>query len=351
MLEVKDINVQFGNFSLKSVEFSVSKGDYFILLGVSGAGKSMILETIAGLVKPDSGSILLDGKDITRAKIQNRSVGLVFQDHAIFPHMTVRENIGYSLYGISLAHDERKKRIEEIAGQMNIISLLGRRPSTLSGGELQRVALARTLIQHPAVLLLDEPLASMDIQLRSELRSLLRQLNRTGQTIIHVTHDYEEAISLGNKIAVINNGIILQQGSPEEVFHHPASEFVAHFTGARNFFPAVPVKDAECSEAWVSGSVKVKLTSQTVKNEGFVLIRNEDIFLSGKEVDTSAVNNFRGVIRDIVPSRTGVEILIDIGIPIFATITRESLTHLDLKENSHVWVHFKATAIRYIEKS
>ena len=351
MLEVKNINVSIGNFSLKSLDFSVSKGDYFILLGVSGAGKSMVLETIAGLVRPESGSILLNGMDITHEKIQNRSVGLVFQDHAIFPHMTVSENIGYSLHGISMAHFERKKRIDTIAEQMNILSLLGRRPATLSGGELQRVALARTLIQQPAVLLLDEPLASMDIQLRSELRSLLRQLNRTGQTIIHVTHDYEEAISLGNKIAVIHNGIILQQGSPEEVFHYPASVFVAHFTGARNFFPTVPVHDPENSEAIVNGSVKVKLTSQIVKNEGFIMIRNEDIFLSGKEVDTSAVNNFRGVVKEIIPARNGVELVIDIGIPIFATISRDSLSHLDLHENSTVWVHFKATAIRYIEKS
>ena len=350
MLEVKNINVTVGNFSLKSVNFIVSQGDYFILLGVSGAGKSMILETIAGLVRPDSGTIFMNDKDITHEKIQNRSVGLVFQDHAIFPHMTVHENIGYSLHGFSVDHDEKKKRIADIAEQMNILSLLGRRPSTLSGGELQRVALARTLIQQPSVLLLDEPLASMDIQLRSELRSLLRQLNRSGQTIIHVTHDYEEAISLGNKIAVIHNGIILQQGTPEEVFLHPASEFVAHFTGAKNFFPAVPLHDPENSEALVNGSIKVKLTSQAVKNEGFILVRNEDIFLSGKEVDTSAVNNFKGVVMEIVPSVKGMELLIDIGIQIFVIITRDSLTHFDLKEGSSVWVHFKATAIRYIEK-
>jgi len=350
MLEVKNINVQVGNFSLKSVDFSVNNGDYFILLGVSGAGKSMILETIAGLVHPSSGTILLEGRDITKEKIQNRSVGLVFQDHAIFPHMSVRENIGYSLHGSVITHIEKRQRINAIAEKMNIANLLHRRPGSLSGGELQRVALARTLIQEPAVLLLDEPLASMDIQLRSELRSLLRQLNRSGQTIIHVTHDYEEAISLGNKIAVIHNGVILQQGSPEEVFHFPSSEFVAHFTGARNLFPAVPVHDAESSEAWINGSIKVKLVSQMVKNEGYILIRNEDIFLSGKEVDTSAVNNFIGRVTEIVPSRNGVEIHIDIGIPIFVNITRESLLHLDLHENSAVWVHFKATAIRYIEK-
>ena len=146
MIEIKNINVTVGNFSLKSVDFAVDRGDYFILLGVSGAGKSMILETIAGLVRPSTGNIVLNGTDITHEKIQNRSVGLVFQDHAIFPHMTVRENIGYSLHAFSIDHAEKKKRIERIAMQMNILSLLYRKPATLSGGELQRVALARTLV-------------------------------------------------------------------------------------------------------------------------------------------------------------------------------------------------------------
>jgi molybdate/tungstate transport system ATP-binding protein len=212
------------------------------------------------------------------------------------------------------------------------------------------VALARTLIQQPKVLLLDEPLASMDIQLRSELRSLLRQLNRTGQTIIHVTHDYDEAISLGNNIAVVHDGSILQQGLPEEVFHHPASEFVAHFTGAKNFFPAKPVMHGKNNELLVNDKLKIIIAGDEFDSEGFILLRNEDIFLSKTEVETSAANNFPGVVKEIIPSRNGFDVTVDIGITLFVSITNESAKTLDLRENISTWVHFKANAVRFIKK-
>ena len=162
MLELRNISKHFPDFSLKDISFTVEKGDYFILLGESGAGKSMLLETIAGLVQPDNGSLIFEGEDITFRKIQDRKIGLVFQDHAIFPHMTVSENIAYSLHGRKLSREIKKEKIARVAEEVSISGLLNRRPSTLSGGELQRVALARTLIQEPKVLLLDEPLASLD---------------------------------------------------------------------------------------------------------------------------------------------------------------------------------------------
>jgi molybdopterin-binding protein len=348
MLEIKDINVQLGNFALKSVRFSAEKGDYFILLGVSGAGKSMILETIAGLLYCESGSIILDGKDITHEKIQNRGVGLVFQDHAVFPHMTVRENIAYSLHGNSLSHSEKTERINVIARQIDIYSLLDRSPSTLSGGELQRVALARTLVQQPKVLLLDEPLASLDTQLRSELRSLLRKLNRSGQTIIHVTHDYEEALSLGTKIAVIHKGNIIQEGTPSEVFHHPKSEFIAHFVGVKNYFPARIISENEISFAVTDNNIHIRIVGEVNGSEGFVLIKGEDILLSNQPVETSATNNFEGLITEVVPSLGRMEITIDIGIEVHALITNESHTKMNIHEGKNCWVHFKATAVRFI---
>ena len=350
MLDLKDINLKFGNFSLKSINLSVNLGDYFILLGVSGAGKSMILETIAGLLLPDTGSIILNGRDITREKIQNRKIGLVFQDHAIFPHMTVFENIAYSLHKSSYDHHYRKKMIENITEQMNIGSLLYRKTTTLSGGELQRVALARTLIQQPSILLLDEPLASLDVQLKTDLRSLLRKLNRSGQTIIHVTHDYDEAISLGNRLAIVHNGTILQQGIPEEVFQHPKSEFVAHFTGAKNFFPASPVMNGESNEVMVDQKIRIKISGQELASEGFIILRNSDIFLSQTEVETSAVNNFKGIIKEIIPSRFGIEVVVDIGILLSVSLTHESAQNLNLAEDSSIWLHVKATAVQFIQK-
>lgn len=345
-LELKNISCRFPSFRLDDISFSVNEGDYFILLGMSGAGKSMILEMIAGLVPPDSGTIRLDGQDIMRQKIQDRQVGLVFQDLAIFPHLSVAENIGYSLKGRARAQ-ERQERIQQAASRLNIPDLLDRRPETLSGGELQRVALARSLVHQPKILLLDEPLSSLDSSLKAELRKQLRQLNRQGQTLIHVTHDYEEAISLGNRIAVIHEGRIIQQGSPSDVFFTPRSEFVAHFTGARNFFKVTARGNP--GEVIIQEGIRFKLATDAEGGEGYVLLRSEDVFLSRTPVDTSAMNNFDGKIIEIVPSKNGFEVHVDIGIPLYSVITRESLEHLKLREGESCYLHFKASAVRFIK--
>jgi molybdopterin-binding protein len=348
MLEVKNITYNAGEFSLKSVSFTVYQGDYFILLGESGAGKSMLLETIAGLVHPESGSLIMEGINITHQKIQNRKIGLVFQDHAVFPHMTVYENIAYSLHGRKLSHKEKKERVSRVAEQLSISDLLDRWPSTLSGGELQRVALARTLIQQPRVLLLDEPLASLDSRIKSDLRSQLRKIHRQGQTILHVTHDYEEALSLGNRIAVIHKGSVIQEGTPEEVFRNPKSEFVAHFVGARNFFKARLTGENDNGMALVENTLPVRLITPTIGPNGYILIRGEDIILSNDPIDSSATNNFEGTINEIIPGIRGIDVVVDVGIILHALITAESLNRLELREGKQIWLHFKATAVKFI---
>jgi len=348
MLELRNISKQFSDFCLKDVSFSVEQGDYFILLGESGAGKSMLLETIAGLVHPESGTVIMEGNDITHHKIQNRGIGLVFQDHAVFPHMTVYENIAYSLHGRKLNNEGKKEKIHQIAEQLSISGLLDRRPSTLSGGELQRVALARTLIQRPKILLLDEPLASLDSRIKSDLRSQLRKIHRQGQTILHVTHDYEEALSLGNRIAVIQDGSVIQEGTPEEVFRNPKSEFIAHFVGVRNFFKARLTGERNNSVAIIDNTVSVRLLSPDTGTEGFILIRGEDIILSNNSFDSSATNNFEGTITEIIPGVRGIDVVVDAGITLHSLITAESLAHLELTEGKKIWLHFKATAVRFI---
>src|SRR5664280_1570258 len=206
MLRLIDINRKLGNFALSEINLEVTDGEYYVLLGRSGSGKTQLLELIAGLEHPDSGGIFLDNIEITRQRIQDRKIGIVFQDYAIFPHMTVFGNIAYPLR----ARKEDKKNIAEkvelAAATMNISHILERRTEKLSGGELQRVALARTLITSPRLLLLDEPLSSLDTSLKDDLKSLLRNLNKSGQTIIHVTHDYGDAISLAKRVGVIHNG-------------------------------------------------------------------------------------------------------------------------------------------------
>jgi ABC-type sugar transport system ATPase subunit len=273
MLELRNISKRFDDFCLQEVTLTVHQGDYFILLGESGSGKSMVLETIAGLVAPDSGSIILDGSDITSTKIQNRKIGLVFQDHAVFPHLTVAENIAYSLHGTTMSKGEKYDKVKVIATELGIGELLTRKPGTLSGGELQRVALGRTLIQHPAILLLDEPLSSLDSRLKGDLRRLLRAIHRKGQTILHVTHDYEEALSLGTRIAVIHKGTIIQSGSPGEVFRNPKSEFVAHFIGVSNFFSVRLDTVNGATFAYTSNNIKVRIVINVTEGNGFILIR------------------------------------------------------------------------------
>lgn len=348
MLRLQNISKRYKDFSLKNISFKVNKGDYFILLGESGAGKSIILETIAGLISPDSGSIMLDERDITKEKIQHRGIGLVFQDHAVFPHYSVGENIAYPLHGLSLKPEVRKKEVLTIARKLSIDNLLQRRPDSLSGGELQRVALARTLIQKPRVLLLDEPLASMDSLLKAELRTLLRNIHRNGQTMLHVTHDYEEALSLGNRIAVINNGEIVQEGTPTEVFQNPRSEFVAHFIGVKNFFPAKIIVENGLTFAQINDSMRVRLITDPLQETGFLMILGEDILLSKSSIESSSVNNWQGEVVEVVPTARGIDVAIDIGMKIHALITPESLARLEIAEGKNCWIHIKATAVRFI---
>jgi len=348
MLELKNITRAYPEFKLDDISFQVDDGDYFIILGPSGAGKTQILELLAGLIEPDDGSIIIDEKDITAWKIQSRPFGLVFQGYAIFPHMNVRENIGYAVRYKGLGSKQFHSKIVEQAEAVEIAHLLDRRPGSLSGGELQRVALARTLIRKPRYLLLDEPLASLDVSLRQGLRSLLKRLNTQGQTIIHVTHDYEEALVLANKVAVINQGKIIQLGLADEVFHHPGSEFVAKFTGIKNYFPARLYREQDRQYGELENGQVLRLTTEEPEGKGFVLLRGEDIFISLNNLPTSATNQLKGKITDIIPSIFGFEVLVDAGTPFYARITRESLQNLALREGKEVWISFKASNVKFV---
>lgn len=349
MLELKNISCSFPGFNLYKISFDVTEGEYFTVLGESGAGKSILLESIAGLIPINSGSLFLNGKDITHVKIQQRGIGLVFQDQAVFPHLSVYENISYPLKNKKLKKDEKAKIISEIAEILQISKLLLRQPSTLSGGELQRVALARALVQKPKILLLDEPLSATDSKLRLELRTLLRQINRKGQTIIHVTHDFDEAVSLADRIAIINNGSLVQIGTPEDVFGNPANGFVAHFAGIRNFFKVAIEKHGDTTMAIVANKLKICISDSSHSESNYILIRNEDILLSSQSFESSAMNNFEGKVLDLYPSRSGIEVVIDIGVTLYAQISRESTMRLELEAGKNIWVHFKASSVKLIE--
>jgi ABC-type Fe3+/spermidine/putrescine transport system ATPase subunit len=347
VLNIININKTLGDFSLRNFSGKVEKGDYYIILGESGAGKTVILEILAGLIPPDSGQILQNTVDITNKPIRERNMGIVFQDYAVFPHMTVRQNIAYPLKKKRLSKLDLNRIVNEQAEKTGIVHLLQRKPTKLSGGELQRVALARTLALNPEYLLLDEPTAALDVKLKNNLWELLRKLNKQGQTIIHITHDYEEALALANKIAVVHNGELLQEGSPEEIFQSPKSEFVAKFTGIKNFYPAKAISDNKVI-------VNEKLTIQTnlPQNayEGYIMISGDSVIISIELLHTSAVNNFEAEIKHILPARFGKEIILDAGIPLSVNITDESFQNLNLKENMKVWISFKANSVRFIPK-
>ncbi len=221
--------------AVDGVDLAVAPGEFFTLLGPSGSGKTTTLRLIAGFERPDSGRILLSGRDVTGRPPYDRDVNTVFQDYALFPHMTVAQNVGYGLMVKGVKKAERTNRVGE-ALEMVRLSLHGsRRPTQLSGGQRQRVALARAIVNRPRVLLLDEPLGALDLKLRQEMQLELKRIQReVGITFIYVTHDQEEALTMSDRLAVFVDGHIEQVGTPANVYEHPESEFVAGFVGVSN---------------------------------------------------------------------------------------------------------------------
>ncbi|HNZ41907.1 MAG TPA: ABC transporter ATP-binding protein [Bacteroidales bacterium] len=349
MLEVQKISKKAGDFSLKDISFTVSSGEYFVLLGESGAGKTMLLEIIAGLRKADSGSIILDHQDITRVKPNKRGVGLVFQDGAVFPHLTVEKNIAYSLHGRGLSAAETLARVRTLAGHMNIDSLLHRKPQSLSGGELRRVALARTLAMEPAVLLLDEPLSSLDILIHYDMIRLLKKLHESGQTIIHVTHDYNEAYSLADTLAIINAGKIEQAGTPNEVFNKPASRFVSAMTGIRNFFTSSQIiKNGDLYQLTLKEGIPL-YSSLPVRENGSVFVREEEVKLS-REQGNEDINIFEGTVTDIIPSPGYLSLVVDAGIVFFARINSVESTEMKVRIGEKVRMKISPEAVIPVDR-
>ena len=221
--------------AVAGLDLDIGVGEFFTLLGPSGSGKTTTLRVIAGFERPDAGRVELRGVDVTRVAPSQRAVNTVFQDYALFPHMTVAENVEYGLRVKGIGRRDRRDRAEEVLERVRLPGLADRKPVQLSGGQRQRVALARALVNQPPVLLLDEPLGALDLKLRQEMQTFLKALQRDlGITFVYVTHDQEEALTMSDRLAVFNEGRIEQVGSPAEVYEHPQSEFVAGFVGVSN---------------------------------------------------------------------------------------------------------------------
>ncbi|MFZ1881030.1 MAG: ABC transporter ATP-binding protein [Gaiellaceae bacterium] len=221
--------------AVDNIDLTVADGEFFTLLGPSGSGKTTTLRMIAGFEQPDAGRITLGGEEITRQPPYQRDVNTVFQDYALFPHMTVADNVGYGLKVKGVPRKDRSSQVAEVLRMVRLENYGGRKPVQLSGGQRQRVALARSIVNRPKVLLLDEPLGALDLKLRQEMQVFLKALQQDlGMTFIYVTHDQEEALTMSDHVAVFNEGRIEQVGTPNEIYERPATEFVAGFVGTSN---------------------------------------------------------------------------------------------------------------------
>lgn len=347
MIKIDNISKNLGEFFLKDVTLDIEDGTYFMILGPTGAGKTILLESIAGIYYPDKGRIWMDGTDITNTPPRSRNISMVYQDYMLFPHLTVRDNIAFGLKLKKVSQEKIKEKIGGMSRMLNIHHLLHRFPGTLSGGEKQRIAIARAMVTEPKALLLDEPLSALDTQTRGNLRRELKRIHSIARiTIVHVTHSFEEVFSLGDYAAVMNGGKMIQVGKPYEVFKKPKSEFVANFVGVENLFKGKSIINNGISDINING---INVASTTCKSGDCVVsIRPEDILVSKKSIESSARNSFNGKIMDVVDKGAIIKIVVDIGIPFSAIMTRRSLDDLELKRGMSAYLNFKASNVHFI---
>jgi molybdate transport system ATP-binding protein len=344
MLQITDLAKTLGSFALKGVNLSIEDGEYFIILGPTGAGKTILLETIAGIHTPDAGSISMNGTEISGTDPKDRGVGMVYQDYMLFPHLTLEENIGFGLKQRSVDPATIRKQVSEITEMLGIGHLLDRSVGTLSGGEQQRAAIARALVIKPRILLLDEPLSALDVTTRERLRRELATIHRTMKTtIIHITHHFEDIFALADRVAIMQHGTVVQVGTPEEIFQRPATGFVASFTGMENVFCGrSQVADGE---ALIDlGPISLRAAAD-IEGEICVGVRPEEVIVSREPFESSAVNTFRGTVTEIRQNGMFSRIVVDAGVPFVCALTRRSIRRLALAEGETVYLTFKASAV------
>lgn len=346
VLQLQSVN----NFILQDVDLTIHDGEFMVVLGPNGSGKSTLLNTIAGLVAYQ-GSVLYDKEPIDRWPTSRRNVGYLFQQLALFPHLTVRDNIAYGMkIKKRYSSDQIRKRVAGYLEKLNIGHLARRHTRHLSGGEKQRVALARALAADPDVLLLDEPMSSLDLRTAKYLRLEFRHLQRTlGTTTVFVTHNLTEAAEIADRIAVLNDGRLLQVGTPDQVLFHPADERVGDFIGKSNIFDCETFSVVENGLAVVTCgglSIIIPHDGLTVKK---IAIAPEHVFVSSTKPLGPGVNRFRGTVRTIREFGSLVRISIDLGgRSVCSEIPKEMCDFMALKEDSRVYVIFKLRWIKIV---
>lgn len=346
MIAIENLRVKLGQFLLQDISLNIAEGEYFIILGPTGAGKTVLLEAIAGLNRIEEGILRMNGKDITHLRPEQRGIGIVYQDQVLFPHFSVQENIAFGLKMRKYPKEERETRVNTLIDLLKIDHLRRRNPTTLSGGERQKVALARALAPNPQMLLLDEPLSAVDVETRENMQQELAEIHRhLGITVLHVTHDFDEAVALADRIAVFNEGRIVQVGTSEEVFRKPKSEFVARFALSRNVFAGEVMEEEGGDNTYVNiGGTRIVTTTE-LRGKVHVSLRSEDIILSLSPVQSTARNCLQGEVTHIANRGMLTHVTVSVPLDFVCLITRQSFEELALREGVVVWITFKASSV------
>jgi spermidine/putrescine ABC transporter ATP-binding subunit len=315
-VEVTEVIKRYGTVAaLDHVTLTVAEGEFFALLGPSGSGKTTLLRAIAGFVIPESGEIRIDGQRIERVPVYRRGIGMVFQNYALFPHLSVFDNVGFGLQVRGVAASEIAERVMESLRLVRLSGMEKRKPRELSGGQQQRVALARALVTRPKVLLLDEPLGALDKRLRQEMQVELKQIQRTvGITTLFVTHDQEEALTLSDRIAILSEGRLVQVGPPTEIYEHPATRFAAEFLGEANLFIGHAEQSGMEAVVLTPAGVRVKTALPLPTGGGAMLaVRPEKIQLTNRSaIGPDGANEITGRILRSVYSGSSIAYRIEI---------------------------------------
>lgn len=347
MIEIESVSRKWKNFSLDNLSLKIESGEYFVILGPTGAGKTLFMELIAGFHSPDSGRILIEGKDVTNLPPEKHDLVFVYQDYSLFPHMSVKKNIEF---GMRMKKMKSQEKLLEVSKDLGIIHLLDRHPLTLSGGEKQRVAIARALVTDPRILLLDEPLSALDPRTQEGARELLLALHKSKKlTVLHITHDQTEARIMADRIALVMDGKLMQVGTPEEVFEKPTDSRVASFVGFENMLKG-KIISADC------GLLRIETDSTVIEASGSIevgtqvsaFLRPENIVLSKTLTESSVRNSLQGTITDIQVLGALVRVKVDCGINLNALITRHSAEEMGFFPGLLVCAQFKASSVRVL---
>jgi ABC-type sugar transport system ATPase subunit len=348
MISIKELSVKIGNFSLHNINLDISEGEYFVVVGPTAAGKTIILESIAGLQHFRKGEIWIGGKNVASLPPEQRQIGYVPQDYALFPFLNVRDNITFGLRRLGNKKHENSERVESLAHILGIHHLLERDVRKLSGGEKQRVAIARALAISPKVLLLDEPMGSLDVRTAKYLRlELKRYHEELGITTIHVTHNLIEAEEMAGRMAILHMGQIEQVGRPDEVFFYPKSPFVADFIGTPNILDCDYCNDLGHGlvEA-VCGGVPIILPHHDEPVRKLALLPR-DVYVTTRTPPGPGINRFKGTVMEIVPFSSLMKLTIRVGeINLLAELPQDIFEEMDIKVGQEVHLILKLRSLR-----